>query len=248
MISVLWAYWVADELTTKSIQAVPGEISRRPSESSDSSTSIGSLDEVDTLTEDPNRNLESRAAGYIGKESEIAWMQKLEIEASRLNHESRQLAPPAEEEPVASMSYHVDFLHIADSLPVEPRLLPPRPWAARLVNIFFDSIAPSFPLINKPLFASQFSYAYSSSAEPSQKWLAVLNLIFAVSSKYYQLAEPVTGKDVDDRIFLSRAISLNTSHNLVVDHADLHQVQIDLLLAIYYMAAGQINRYALLYI
>ncbi|BCS21483.1 fungal specific transcription factor domain-containing protein [Aspergillus puulaauensis] len=169
-------------------------------------------------------------------------MQKLETEATKLNHESRQLASPAEKEPVASMSYHVDFLHIADSLPVEPRLLPPRPWAGRLVNIFFESIAPSFPLINKPLFASQFSYAYSSSAEPTQKWLAVLNLIFAVSSKYYQLAEPVAGKDVDDRIFLSRAISLNTSHNLAADHADLHQVQVELLLAIYYMAAGQINR------
>jgi hypothetical protein len=173
-------------------------------------------------------------------------MQKLDTEATKLNHKSRHLALPAEEGPVASMSYHVDFLHIADSLPVEPRLLPPRPWAARLLSIFFESIAPSFPLINKPLFESQFSYAYSGSAEPTHKWLAVLNLVFAVSSKHYQLAEPVAGKDVDDHLFLSRAISLNTSHNLASDHADLHQVQFDLLLAIYYMAAGQINRYALL--
>lgn len=230
----------------QSIQSVPGEKSRQDSISSDSSASVGSLNEVDTLTEDPNRSLESRAAGYIGKESEIAWMQRLETEASKLNHGSSELVAPADEEPITSMSYHVDYLHIPNSVPVEPRLLPPKPWAARLVNIYFESIAPSFPLINKPLFMSQFSYAFTSSAEPTNKWLAVLNLVFAISSKYYQLADPITGKDVDDHVFLSRAISLSTSHNLALEHADLHQVQIDLLLAIYYMASGQINRYVML--
>lgn len=229
----------------KSTGPATGEISKRDSISSDSSSSVGSLDEVDTLTEDPNRSLKSRAAGYIGKESEIAWMQRLETETSKLNYESRKLTPPADEEPIASMSYHVDHLHIADSVPVEPRLLPPKPWAARLVNIFFESIAPSFPLINKPLFAFQFNHAFTSSAVPTNKWLAVLNLVFAISSKYYQLADPIAGKDVNDRVFLSRAISLSTSHNLAPEHADLQQVQIDLLLAIYYMASGQINRYVM---
>lgn len=227
---------------TESIQTVPGENTRRASASSDSSASVGSLDEVDALTEDPNRNLESRAAGYIGKESEIAWMQKLDAEASKLNTKPQQQSPPITE-PIASMSYHVNYLPIDNSLPIEPRLLPPKPWAGRLVNIFFNSIAHSFPLLNRLLFASQFSHAFTSSAEPTPKWLAVLNLVFAISSKFYQQADPVTGKDVNDRIFLLRAISLSTSHDLVFDHTDLHQVQIDLLLAIYYMISGQINRY-----
>ncbi|KAL4780658.1 fungal-specific transcription factor domain-containing protein [Aspergillus varians] len=217
-----------------------GERNRRASGSPDSATSVGSLNEVDTLTEDPNRNLESRAAGYIGKESEIAWMHRLETEASKLNQDGRQQRPF--DESLTSMSYHVDYLRIADPYPVDPRLLPPKPWAANLVDIFFDSIAPCFPLLNRLLFASQFDYAFSGSAEPTQKWLAVLNLVFAISSKYYQLANPVAGKDVDDRIFLSRAMALNTSHNLAIEHPDLHQVQIDLLLAIYYLASGHVNR------
>jgi hypothetical protein len=54
----------------------------------------------------------------------------------------------------------------------------------------------------------------------------------------------VAGRDVDDRIFLSRAISLNETHRLIVEHSDLHQVQIDLLLAIYYLITGQVNLYA----
>ncbi|RDW64372.1 Zn(II)2Cys6 transcription factor [Aspergillus mulundensis] len=210
---------------------------RRPSSRS-SSSSVGSLDEVDTLTEDPNRTLESRAAGYIGKESEIAWMQKLDFEANKLDGGQEGTT----EEPVAALSYHVDNLSITETSPVDARLLPPRPWAAHLVNIFFDSVAPSFPLLNKALFVSQFNTAFSGSCEPTPKWLAVLNLVFAISAKYYQLAEPIAGRDVDDRIFLSRALSLRTSNQLLHEHADLHQVQIDLLLGIYYLASGQVNR------
>ncbi|KAL4808586.1 fungal-specific transcription factor domain-containing protein [Aspergillus unguis] len=237
---------LSDERSKSSTGNSFQEPSRKPSlsrssssSSSSSSASVGSLDEVDTLTEDPNRNRESRAAGYIGKESEVAWMQKLETEANKLDNAGPQ---PSIDESVSSMSYHVDYLHIADSSPLEPRTLPPKPWAARLVNIFFTSIAPSFPLISRSLFVEQFHHAFSGVGEPTSKWLAVLNLVFATSSKYYQLANPVDGKDVDDRLFLSRAIALNNSHNLVIEHADLHQVQIDLLLAIYYLASGQVNR------
>ncbi|KAL4973590.1 fungal-specific transcription factor domain-containing protein [Aspergillus desertorum] len=217
-------------------------VSERPrrdsSPSSSSSSSVGSLYEVDTLTEDPNRTVESRAAGYIGKESEIAWMQKLGVEAMKLERGCEVTA----EESIASMSYHVDNLSLTHPAPVDPRLLPPKPWAARLLNIFFGSIAPSFPLLNRTLFMSQFEAAFSGSAHPPAKWLAVLNLVFAVSAKYYQLADPVAGRDVDDRVFLSRALSLRSQHHLVLEHADLHQVQIDLLLAIYYLTVGQVNR------
>ncbi|KAL2856512.1 fungal-specific transcription factor domain-containing protein [Aspergillus pseudoustus] len=213
--------------------------------SSSSSASVGSLNEVNTLTEDPNRNEESRATGYIGKESEIAWMQKLEFEANKLDRGSHgeEESPPPVDEPIASMSYHLDNLQIVDSLPVEPRLLPPKPWAARLLNVFFDSADHFFPLINKALFISQFEHAYSRSGpEPTRKWLAVFNLALAIGAKYYQLAEPEAGQDVDDRLFLSRAISLNPSHAVGIEHADLHQVQIDMLLAIYYLVSGQVNR------
>jgi hypothetical protein len=99
---------------------------RGSSSSSDSSTSVGSLNEINCLTEDPNRNEESRATGYIGKESGIAWMQKLEAEASKLDRGSQEDKAPLVEEPIVSMSYHLDNLQIADSPPGDPRLLPPR--------------------------------------------------------------------------------------------------------------------------
>ncbi|KAJ0426756.1 fungal-specific transcription factor domain-containing protein [Aspergillus carlsbadensis] len=218
-------------------------LQKRRDSSSSSSTSIGSLNEVNRLTEDPNRNGESRATGYIGKESEIAWMQKLEAEASKLDKRDQRGRPPPAEEPIMSMSYHLDNLQIVNSLPDDPRLLPPKAWAARLMNIFFNSADHFFPLINRSLFISQFNRAFSQSAQqPTAKWLAVFNMALAIGAKYFQLAEPETGRDVDDRIFLSRAISLNKTHKSVIEHSDLHQVQIDLLLAIYYLISGQVNR------
>ncbi|KAJ5142382.1 hypothetical protein N7526_003377 [Penicillium atrosanguineum] len=173
-------------------------------DSSSSSKSVGSLNEVDTLTEDPNRNEETRATGYIGKGSEIARA----------------------------------TLYCGDA-----RALPPKSWAAQLLNIYFESVGPTFPLIEQQLFVSQFNSAFiDTTQQPPQKWLAVLNLVLAIAAKYYQLAEPDSGRDVDDHVFLSRAIALTTTRWLAIQHADLHQVQIDLLLAIYYLASGQINR------
>ncbi|KAL3444586.1 fungal-specific transcription factor domain-containing protein [Aspergillus insuetus] len=229
---------------SSSFSASVNDVQKRRNSSSSSSTSVGSLNEVNRLTEDPNRNEESRATGYIGKESEIAWMQKLEAEASKLDRGKGQDAePPPIEEPIVSMSYHLDNLQILDSRAGDPRLLPPKAWAARLMNIFFNSADHFFPMINRSLFHSQFDRAFSqSNPEPTRKWLAVLNLSLAIGARYYQLAEPVAGRDVDDRIFLSRAISLNETHRLIVEHSDLHQVQIDLLLAIYYLITGQVNR------
>ncbi|KAL4925535.1 Zn(II)2Cys6 transcription factor [Aspergillus undulatus] len=228
-----------------SINSIPGSSRskfRKNSSSSDASPdSVGSLNEVDTLTEDPNRCIESRAAGYIGKESEIAWMQKLETEADKLDGAIRPESPT--EESITAMSYHIDDIQIVEPYyPGDPRLLPPRSWAARLVSMFFESISPAFPLLYQPLFTSQFHQAYSGSAEAPSTWLAVLNLVLATSAKLFQLTDPVAGRDVDDRIFLSRAIALTTTRNLGVEHADLHQVQYNLLLTLYYLVLGQVNR------
>ncbi|KAJ6002960.1 hypothetical protein N7451_005507 [Penicillium sp. IBT 35674x] len=213
-------------------------------DSSSSSVSVGSLNEVDTLTEDPNRNEETRATGYIGKGSEIAWMQKLDTETRDLNRDWHQPVSPLEDT-VTPMSYHLDNLQIAEPLSIagDARALPPKSWAAQLLNIYLESVGPTFPVVDQQLFVSQFNSAFiDNTQQPTQKWLAVLNLVLAIAAKYYQVAEPVSGRDVDDHVFLSRAIALTTTRWLAIQHADLHQVQIDLLLAIYYLASGQVNR------
>lgn len=143
------------------------------------------------------------------------------------------------------MNYHLDHVQIPEPVPTDPGWLPPKPWAVNLVKIFFESVHPSFPLIDKTLFTIQLDQAFTPSGpEPSRKWLAVLNMILAVGSRYYQLSEPDSGRDIDDRVFLSRAISLSAPSGIASRISGLQQVQIHLLLAIYYLASGQVNQYA----
>ncbi|CAL5872739.1 uncharacterized protein PFLUO_LOCUS7006 [Penicillium psychrofluorescens] len=48
-----------------------------------SSSSVGSLDDLDQVKDDVNRTDQSRATGHIGKSSEITWMQRLQEEAEK---------------------------------------------------------------------------------------------------------------------------------------------------------------------
>lgn len=190
------------------------------------------------VAKDPNRDEASRATGYIGKASEISWLQDLGTMLNK-NTESSPIDDSA-----TSMNYHLDHVQIPELVPTEPRWLPPKPWAAHLEKIFFESVDPSFPLIDKALFAAQFDQAYTCSGpEPSRKWLAVLNMMLAVGSRYHQLYEPDSGRDIDDRVFLSRAIALSAPSGVATRISGLQQVQIHLLLAIYYLASGQVNQY-----
>jgi hypothetical protein len=212
--------------------------------SATSTTSIEFFEDAGTLTEDLNRDDASRATGYFGKASEVAWLQKLGTAVNKLNTDKEQRHAFQIEDSTPSMNYYLDNTQVPETIPPpEPRCLPPKPWAAHLVNIFFKSVAPSFPLINKSLFIVQFNQAFAHTAsQPSRKWLAVLNLIFAVGCRCYRLSEPRSGDDVDDRVYLSRALALSSTPG-TTRYIGLHQVQIDLMFAIYYLFSGEVNQY-----
>ncbi|KAL2828298.1 fungal-specific transcription factor domain-containing protein [Aspergillus pseudoustus] len=214
------------------------------SASASPSTLVGFLEDVGELTEDLNRDDASRATGYFGKASEIAWLQKLGATVNKLNVNKEQQYSIPIDVSTAAMSYHLDHIQFPEpTVPLETTCLPPKPWAAHLVSIFFTSVAPSFPLLDKSLFINQFNQAFDSSrAKPPRKWRAVLNLVLAVGCRYYQLSQPVSEGDVSDRVFLARAVALNSTSVSSAQHLGLHQVQIDLLLAIYYLSSSQVNQ------
>ncbi|RAL14425.1 uncharacterized protein BO97DRAFT_387047 [Aspergillus homomorphus CBS 101889] len=217
--------------------------SRAASQSSASSSSAGSLHDIATLNEDINRDERSRATGYIGKGSEIAWLQKLNEEVSKLSYPTESpLRAASADVDVNSLSYHLDHLSFLELAPGDPQILPPRARSDQLIGIYFQNVDPSFPLLNKTLFLSQYRYVFSKSETPRKKWLTILNLIYAIGAKYVQLCERVWTDAVDDRTFLARALALNADQSLLGEHADLQQVQIWVLYAIYHLASAQINR------
>lgn len=117
-----------------------------------SSSSVGSLDALDVLDEDVNRSKDSRATGYIGKSSEVAWMRSLETEASDPSGSKKELensrkSPLPRTASTASMNYHIESADYPGLEVDHPYALPARASAERLLRLFMDSVQPSLPIV-----------------------------------------------------------------------------------------------------
>ncbi|KAI9044445.1 Zn(II)2Cys6 transcription factor [Aspergillus affinis] len=208
-------------------------------------SSIGSLEAIDRVEEDLNRTPSSRATGYMGKNSEITWMQRLRKEA-----ESRSRRQPGAFEAehdgefaLHAMNYHLDDMDVSVPGPVQAYWMPPRPLADKLFEDYLDTIHPFFPIISRSLFRTQYNIFYDSAARPGDKWLAILNMIFAIASKHAHLTQaPWRGQEKDHLVYLTRARILSMDGNTLFSHPDLQQVQVEGLVAFYLLSTDQINR------
>ncbi|KAJ5895156.1 hypothetical protein N7495_006847 [Penicillium taxi] len=218
-------------------------------------SSIGSLETIDRVDEDHNRSKSTQATGFMGKSSEINWMQRVQREAEQRAHgypgslDSNQ--DDEDEKGVFSLhtlNYHLDDLEISVPGPVQLYSMPPRHLADRLFEDYLNTVHPFFPIISKPLFCAQFQtffdgFVRSSTARPGDKWLAILNTIFAIAAKHAHLINaPWQGDENDDLVYLSRARRLSMNSEVLFSHPDLQQVQVEGLIAFYLLASDQINR------
>ncbi|KAJ5491323.1 hypothetical protein N7539_002890 [Penicillium diatomitis] len=227
----------------------------------DSSSSPGIIGRVDHTEEDFNRDENARATGFVGRSSEIAWLQKLGKEMNTecedwltvKSHEDNESGLPSPtptplvdkhvEPLVASATYFADDLEVPKREQVDLFEVPTRDAATKLLNAYLTSVHPSFPIIGISTFLSQFQVFFNQpSLRPGGKWLAIVNLIFAISSKYGQLtdAEWAEGED-DHEVYFSRARGL-CLENQFLQHPDLQQLQIEGLASFYLTSSGHINR------
>ncbi|KAJ5950681.1 uncharacterized protein N7479_009094 [Penicillium vulpinum] len=214
-----------------------------------SPSSIGSLEAIDRVEEDINRSEHARATGYMGKNSEITWMQRLQREADQ-----RAKGLPGSLEPgqdlktddalaLHAVNYHLDDLDISVPGPIQLYSMPPREMADHMFEAYLTTVHPFFPIINKPLFSAQYRTFFDSAAQPGDKWLAILNMIFAIGAKHSHLIDaPWRGDDKDHLVYLTRARILSMNGDALFSHPDLQQVQVEALVAFYLLASDQINR------
>jgi hypothetical protein len=218
-------------------------------------SSIGSLEAIDRLEEDPNRSEDTRATGVMGKSSEISWMQRVQREAeqrARGNPGTLETNPTDDEEKEAfslhALNYHLDDLDISVPEPVQLYAMPPRQLADRLFDDYFQKTHPFFPILSKQLFRGQYQAFLDTSSQrdpvrPGDKWLAVLNIIFAIGAKHAHLTNAAwRGEDNDHLVYLTRARLLSMNSDVLFSHPDLQQVQVEGLIAFYLLASDQINR------
>ncbi|KAL9609236.1 MAG: hypothetical protein Q9167_005971 [Letrouitia subvulpina] len=232
----------------------------------------GSTDSLDHINEDFNRSETSRATGYIGKNSEISWIQKLRqearersesddseaseteeastsrrnvsfsagVESPRLNRGKLSRGPDA----ISKSTYHCDDLPLLDVAQVNAYELPPKTTADCLFEAYLESAHPVLPILGRITFVSQYHRFFENiRRDPGPKWLAILNLVFAIGARYSHLIlAEWRGSENDHLIYFTRARLLGFNSHKVLEHAELQRVQIAGLMAFYLLATHQINR------
>ncbi|KAL3490930.1 fungal-specific transcription factor [Aspergillus germanicus] len=210
----------------------------------DSLTSHGSLDEIDLVKEDLNRSDRTVAMGFYGKNSEVAWMQDLaDVSGQRAEQGDSDFEKKASRRqvPIASMSYHLDDLVLPFPDLVDPFSMPGKPLADKYFHAYMSSVHPAFMVVREDTFMSQYEQFFTKRfVNPPRKWLAVLNMIFALGCRFCKLTGVVNAGDAqtDDLVFLNRSRRLCLGENVLFDHHDLQQIQVELLVAFYLLALG----------
>jgi hypothetical protein len=201
---------------------------------------------TDRVDEDLNRCEDSRATGFMGKCSPIHWVQELEKDLEQRLHPQPQSEGSQKLEnqvPLHAVNYHLDDLTILPLGPVEAHAMPPPDLADNLFESYLKTVHPSFPIINRPLFRAQYRTFIDTGTRPCDKWLATLNLIFAIGAHYAHLIDaPWRGDQNDHLVYLTRARVLSINSDVLFCHPDLQQVQVEGLTAFYLLSTHQINR------
>ncbi|KAJ5807606.1 hypothetical protein N7447_011062 [Penicillium robsamsonii] len=255
----------ADPLTARKIKKALkpkiGKSSRNNvDDSDDSSTSMGSLDAIDQVDEDLDRNEDTRAVGFFGKNSEVNWIRKLESGVG-IKSPQKHLSNPFHVEshhdpvsiqqrqkslerqiPTSMMDYHLDSLDIPLIEPCDPLALPTRELADRYLDAYLINVHPTFSAVRRMTFISQYQQFFNNGSTPPRKWLAILNMIFAIGCRYCRLIEDPQSAGEEDLIYLTRARHLSLHSNVLFEHTDLQQIQLELLVAVYLLCLGQVNR------
>ncbi|GKZ38594.1 hypothetical protein AbraIFM66950_010903 [Aspergillus brasiliensis] len=227
-------------------------------DSDSSNSSVGSLNGLDLVQEDLNRSEKSVATGFFGKNSEVAWMQGLEDEAKNrswrkaesLDSEASKavrirLPLPCSQmqsTEISAITFYLDDISLPLLDSVDPYELPPKGLADQFFTAYVESVHPSFNVVRKTAFVLQYQRFFSQPTHPSRRWLAILNMIFAIGCRYCQAVNGGADGDYDDLVYMNRARKLALDEGYIFKHADLQQVQVEFLMALYLVSKYQINR------
>ncbi|KZM19463.1 DNA binding [Ascochyta rabiei] len=242
------------------------------------SAEVGSNDETDMLEENILQSSDSQAIGYIGKSSEVQWLQRLQQETEHAEQSSARPGSPSrpgspygppgtgskaakrrmealkqrQQEkphiPISTSTFYLDNEGTGVDYTVEPYKLPPVEVAQRLLDHYMNTVQDAFPMLPKHTFTDQVRQYYTSMAQGTPyhvpgKWLAILNLVFAIGARYSYLTGADWQADSRDHvIYQSRAHMLNMDEPSLVHQPDLMRVQMTALFAFYSSAVGNVNR------
>ncbi|KAJ5779361.1 hypothetical protein N7457_007081 [Penicillium paradoxum] len=199
---------------------------------------------LDHTLEDFNGDSSLQVIGFVGEHSATVWLYRLKLlinqTAPSTDGQSEQSAHPS----LSSCGLFMDELVIPSTNDPDVFACPPQPIADELVDRYFQVAHASFPIIGKEIFLSQCRSFYSNmTTHPGNKWMALLNMVFAIAARHSELASDGPQPDRNNHaIYFSRAWRLIMSENVLLDHPNLQQTQVEALVSLYMLSIGQANR------
>lgn len=230
-------------------------------------------EDVDVLEHYMTQEQERQASGFIGKSSELRLLRQLHLKAGDnrgdpfehqnpypgssasmeavLHHnqsgERHQRHRPVNPKDTNVWSFYLDNCDLHPDLSVQAFELPLRQTAERLVNSYLTTVQPTFPILAEPPFKTEFDQLYATSSNSSNttnRWLGILNLVFAIGRRHQDLAEDIRPPDDSEhQVYWSRAHVLGLELFHSVEYADTTQLQASGLLAMYLLSVGHVNRW-----
>ena len=208
---------------------------------------------------------EIKKKAFVGQTSEIRWMQRLERELTSpptpvfdrdakkhldlpvlsRNKASRETLPSAilttNPNPYPA---DMDTSMLGDRL--NPFDVPVKPTADRLIDIFFNTVHPSFPLIDKADFMAQYEQFFANQDLANfqdRTFVATLQIIFAIAAVHAHLVEAEwAGDERDHLLYFAKGRMLGVDTGVLNDMAYLGQVLVFALAGMYLIVTDQVNR------
>lgn len=174
--------------------------------------------------------------GPPGKSPESA---KQRMEALRERQQHRPNIP------TSASTFYLDGKGIEVDYSVDPYALPNIEVAQRLLDCYMGTVQDVFPILAKDVFTDQVRDYFTATTphRMPEKWLAILNLVFAIGARFSHFTEADWQVNSRDHIiYQSRAHLLNLDKPSLVHLPDLMQVQITALFAFYASTVGNVNR------
>jgi hypothetical protein len=141
-------------------------------------------------------------------------------------------------------TFYLDGEGIEVDYSVDPYTLPKVEVAQRLLGRYMSTVQDVFPVLAKQVFTDQVRDYFTTTMPPQvpEKWLAMLNLVFATGARFSYLTEADWQADRRDHIiYQSRPHLLNVDQSSLVHLPDLMRVQTTALFAFYAATVGNVN-------
>ncbi|CAG8904786.1 unnamed protein product [Penicillium egyptiacum] len=217
-------------------------VARLPDEADSSSRT---LSYVDHTLEDFNGDISLQGIGFVGEHSATAWLYRLKclIGQRRSSKADGQLEGSARPS-ISSCALFMDDAGIQPINDIDVFAYPPQVVADELVDRYFQVAHASFPVVGKAIFLSQCRSFYSNSTtHPGAKWMALLNMVFAIAARHCELSgdQPQLDHNIHT-VYFSRAWRLHTSESVLLETPNLQQTQVEGLISLYLLSIGQVNR------